>query len=317
MSAQHGDRVNVIRAFAGGARTVSGGGKQVCVWDQASGELVWKVDADQYGVDDVLAHSSGCVVSAGSYGTVSVLEGTDGRVRHTVEKEQPAGSLFELPDGRVVVGDEEYEDLKILDVTSGEVIDLASEGEQDPVSWVRVHGTTLEALGPMMGLCRYDLATGELLGRVIAPEGENCGLLAGDRAATFEGDVLTIWSTTDGGVLHRVDGLTGASGATPSPDGTVIAVRAKDGVALVDAARGERLRTIAYGPRPNITSFSPDGRLLVVVLSAKARSSLKVFEVASGKDLGGRDGDQVSTVSLIPGWLLLGKESGAIERLAM
>lgn len=317
MSAQHSSRVNVILPTADGARTVSCGGKQVCVWTATSGELVWKVDADQYGVDHVLPHSSGCVVSSGSYGTVAVLEGADGRVRHRLEKEQPAGALFELPDGRVLVGDEEYEDLKILDVVSGEAIDLPSEGEQNPVRWIRAHNTTLEALGPSMGLCRYDLAAGTLLGRVMPPDGETCGLLAGDRAISFEGDVLTIWSTNDGGVLHRVDGLTDARGVTPSPDGAVMAVQAKDGVTLIDAARGERLRTITYGPWPRITSFSPDGRVLVVVLGAKGRSSLKVFEVASGNDLGGWDGDQVSTVTVIPGFLLLGRESGNIERLAM
>lgn len=316
MSAQHSGRVNVIRRSPDGTRTVSGGGKQVCVWNAASGELVWKADADRYEVNAVLPHTSGSVVTSGSSGTVSVFGG-DGRLHHSFEKEQPAGALFELPDGRVLVGDDEYEDLKILDVGTGEVIDLPSEGEQNPIRWVRTQGSTLEALGPSMGLCRYDLATRTLLGRVMPPDGETCGLVGGDRAVTFQDDVVTIWSTTDGGVLHRIDGLTDARGATASPDGSLIAVRRKDEVTLLDAARGERKRSIPYGAWPRITHFSDDGALLVVVVDARPRSSLKVFQVASGNDLGGWDGERVASVATIPGWLLLGKESGNIERLAM
>src|SRR5512139_1718724 len=103
MSPQHSGRVNLIRPFASATRTVSGGGKQVCVWDAKSGELVWKAEVDRYEVNAVLAHTSGCIVGAGSYGTVMVLDGEDGRVRHTFELGQGGGELFELPDGRVVV----------------------------------------------------------------------------------------------------------------------------------------------------------------------------------------------------------------------
>lgn len=97
--AQHTGRVNDIVGFTGTAKTVTGGGKEVCAWDEA-GALVFRVEADRYEVDHVLAHSSGCVVSSGSFGTVAVLEGATGAVRHEhTHEDMPPGALFELPDG--------------------------------------------------------------------------------------------------------------------------------------------------------------------------------------------------------------------------
>lgn len=305
----------MIRALPGGARTASAGGKQVCVWEQ--GALVWKADADRYEVDAVLAHSRGSVISAGTYGTVSVFDGETGAVCHRFELGEAASDLFELPDGRVAVGLDEYEDLRLLDVHTGAVTELAAQGEQGSALDLRVDGDRLETIGPVNGVCRWDLARGVFERRVLGPAGEAVGFAGKGRAATLEEAALSIWSTDDGALIDRVEGLTELRGATISPDGTQIAVRMQAGIAFIDVASGTIARTLAYGPFPRIAAFSPDGARLAVVSTKQQRSSVTLFDVVTGKDVGGWDGEQVSTVTFVPGWLLLGKESGAIERRAL
>lgn len=56
----HSDAVAQISAGFG--RVASAGGKQVCVWSE-SGALDWQADADEYEVTNVLAHSSGRVLT--------------------------------------------------------------------------------------------------------------------------------------------------------------------------------------------------------------------------------------------------------------
>lgn len=44
---------------------------------------------------------------------------------------------------------------------------------------------------------------------------------------------------------------------------------------------------------------------------------MKLFEAASGRDLGGWDGADISCLRLMPGLLLLGLEDGNVQRLAL
>lgn len=313
----HTGRVNHIAAFVGTTRAVSGGGKQVCAWDD-SGKLAWRVDADQYEVNAVLACASGCVVSSGSHGTLAVLDGATGAVRHTHDlSSMPPGRLFELPGGQVIVADEEYENLRVLDVESGALDELDPQWEQGPALDVRVSGTRLRSIGPMAGSCTWELATRSFGGRVMGPEGEAQGFAGDELAFTTTEERVTLWRATDGAVVHEWSGLADVRGGVASPDGARLAIRSKAGVMLLDTATGAIERHIDHGPWPRLTAFSDDGSQLAVVTDANKRSSLQLVEVASGSVVARWEGVRVSTLRWVPGVVLLGLEDGNVERLAL
>lgn len=311
MTAQHSGRINSIDGLQG--TTVTGGGKQVCLWDP-QGQLLWKADADKYEVNHVLLHSSGCVVSTGSFGTIAVLDGETGAARHTLTDEMmPPGALFELPDGRVAVGSAEYEDLRLLDVATGALEELEPQGEQGPAMAVRVVDGVLQSLG--QGLCRWDLTSHAFISRVFGPEGEDLGLVGDELAFSLSGGGAAIWRTDGGEVVHQIAGHELRSGVA-SRDGARIALLGEKGVTLVNVESGAVERSLEYGPWPRLVCFSDDGALVAVVVGNQG-SSLKLFQVESGQDLGGWDGPRISALRLFPRLLLLGLEDGNAQRIAL
>jgi WD40 repeat protein len=310
MSNPHSGRVNEISP-ADATRFFSGGGKQVCAWD--GDKLLWSVEADKYEVNSVLA-AGGRVVSAGSYGTLAVLDGDTGAVRHSRELSSPPGRLFALPDGRVAVADAEYEDLLLLDVETGVTEALEPQGEQGPALGVRASATTLHSVGPLAGACRWDLATRAFLGRAIGPEGEAQNFAGDALAFTTTETSVHLWQVTDGAVVRTVDGLADVRGGAASPDGERLAIRSKEGVTLIDVATGAVEQRLAAGPFPRLASFSPDGARLAVVVDGKGTSTVTLFDTATGAEAGGWKGSRVSTLRLLAGVLLLGLEDGTVVR---
>ncbi len=288
MIAAHSSNVTCIQLFANGTRSVSAGGKQVCVWSEADGALVWRTEADRYEVNTVLAHSSGSIISAGSYGTVAVLEGDSGAIRHRVELGQPAAALFELPDGRVVVGDEEYEDLRVLDPRSGELIELDPQGEQGRVVDVRIEGSRLHAVNVFGGCCTYDLETFTFEGRTWGPSGEAIGFVPGrERVLSISEAGAYLWDPSDGTRREQL-----AFGADPrvaiDPRGARLALANADSLHIC-SGEGELERTIALVGRVRLLRFSSDGRTLASVIEHDTEGGRSFgvvsFDAASGSQL--------------------------------
>lgn len=105
---------------------------------------------------------------------------------------------------------------------------------------------------------------------------------------------LAIWNATSGLELWRRSELSTAGVVTWSPDGTLLALRARlsgrSVIELWDAARGQPLYllTAAGDDESQALAFSPDGRLLVSPSSRSVKPDreyyLHLWEVASGKE---------------------------------
>jgi hypothetical protein len=310
----HSDEVSELSW--GGTRLASAGGKQVCVWS-SSGALEWQAEADKYTVNHVLAHSSGRIVTSGAFGTVNVFDATGTLVQSSTDERMLPGRLFELADGRVAVGYDEYEDLRLLDLDTGAFEELEAQGEQGPSIAVRERGGQLFSLGTSAGMVSWNLGTKAFVARIEGPEGEPLGFVGETLAFSTTAKGAAIWQTSDGNLLHEI-AIADVRAGSASADGKRLAMHCKEGVVVVDVASGKQERLLAYGPFPRLTSFSPDGTLLAVIVDGGGKSSLKVFEVATGKDLGGWDGSvRVRSIYFSPGLLLLGKADGNIERLEM
>lgn len=313
MAAPHSDSITAIRASADGALVATGGGKQACLW--AGPAPRWTVDADQYAVNAVLVHSSGAVVTTGEHGTVAVLDGATGAVRHTLELGKAGGALFELPDGRVVVGLDELDDLFLLDPITGKRRDLAATGEQNTPLEFRVAGGKLRSFGPSLGIATWDLETGAFDGYVHGPDGEGQGFVGDDRALTKTDDGRAVlWRASDGAVIHELSGIPDLRGAAASPDGARLALRAQDGVHVVDAARGTVERIIALGPWPRRAVFSADSARLGVVVDARPNSTLTVVDASTGAPLDTWTGPQISALAVTARETLLGLSDGTLIR---
>ena len=143
--------------------------------------------------------------------------------------------------------------------------------------------------------------TGEEPGHVVSfepfadgPVGETDvadAVFAGGVAVLTGADgAVSGWDAADARALWGWSGAEPDAGATPSPGGRLVAVRAAGGVALLDAASGECVFALPGGSEgDNPLAFSADGRYLAAV----DRAVLTLWDLEAGEVL--------PTVALAPG----------------
>lgn len=309
----HSDNVSTLSLSPNAEHVVSTGGREVGLWRFSDGAQLWLVPADKYEATAALVHPSGCVVSAGSFGTVAVLEGDSGRVRHTIELGEAAGGLFQLPDGRVAVGTDEYEDLFLLDVATGQRQDLEAQGEQGSSRGIRVEGNTLASLGLNAGIVRWNLDTLAFIGRVAAPAGECVGWLGNDRAVTLERGAIVVWQAADGAIAHRIE-ASEVKQVFPSPDGRHLLATTMTGVILLDGHTGAVVGTLELGFFPRFVRLVDGGAVAALGTWQSGRSELRLVALPSLKEVGSLDRSTVSAVVGVGRTLFFGGADDSVER---
>jgi hypothetical protein len=310
----HSGPVSQIRV--GNGRLVSSGGKQVCVWNE-TGALAWQADADKYEVTNVLAHSSGRVVTSGSFGSVSVFDPTGKLIASSVDERNQPGRLFELADGRVLVGLDEYEDLRFVDLETAALDPLEAQGEQSRALEIRHRGDEVASLGPAAGVTRWSLSSKAFLVRVMGPPGEALGFVGETLAFSSTAKGAAIWQTADGSLVHEI-AIADVRSGSASADGKRIAMHCKKGVSLIDAVSGKEERLLPYEPFPRLTAFAPDGSRLAVVFDQGKASSVAVVDPASGSELATWRGSvRANALGFVAGGLFIGKSDGSVERLSI
>lgn len=95
--------------------------------------------------------------------------------------------------------------------------------------------------------------------------------------------------------------------AALSPDGRMVAISARDAVELWDVASLTKLKTI-QGDSKDVGAlvFSPDTKILAIITQwMSVRRSLKLFDVATSRELASLDGSGISSVAFSPDGKLL------------
>jgi len=157
---------------------------------------------------------------------------------------------------------------------------------------VRRHGAvaryaSLGGLAGALSLAAVARAQDSVRLRLITPEGHRylqTAVFSPDNqwiATSGDGDTK-IWEAASG---RRIATLNGGAGSF-SPDGRFLVTAGPDTVWLWDAHTLERVRTLPNSsqrldPRPNSTSFSADGRL-VLVAGDRYQSRTAIWETATG-----------------------------------
>ncbi len=235
-------------------------------------------------------------LAAAPDGSYVITSGTTGLlrwpVRHSgasalrVGPPEPFGPVAGLPTGRVRVGSDGRSLAVVLDDEVGRVVILDLRGRDPPMTltghpylerldlspdrrWVATgtwRGNGVKVWDANRGTLARDLAVQESADVLFSPDGRSLVTASGDEYAIWD-----LGSWTPRLRLPRIQAISLPGQAAFSPDGQVLAITTtRNLVQLVDAESGRQLATLEAPEPKNISvlRFSPDGRLLIVVLGA-------------------------------------------------
>lgn len=168
---------------------------------------------------------------SGSFGTVSVLDAP--------------GRLYEVAGGRALVGLDEYEDLRLVDLETAKLDPLEAQGEQSRSIAIKQRGDEAASLGPAAGIVRWSLVTKAFISRVMGPPGEALGFVGETLAFSTTAKGAAIWQTSGGSLVHEI-AIADVRSGSASADGQRLAMHCKRGVVLIDVASGKEERVLAY-----------------------------------------------------------------------
>lgn len=127
-----------------------------------------------------------------------------------------------------------------------------------------------------------------LEGLAFSPDGRTLATSSMWNAASQPNDLLKLWDTASGQVLHTLDGHSNTvANVAFSPDGTTLASTSWDGtIKLWDVASGSELRTLSGNTGLGYSvAFSPDGKILASAFNDSAGVVVKLWDVAGGSEL--------------------------------
>jgi serine/threonine protein kinase/WD40 repeat protein len=235
-------------------------------------------------------------LAAAADGSFVITSGVTGLlrwpVRHSaasvlrVGPPEPFGLLAGLPTGRVRAGSDGRSLAVVVDDEVGRVVILDLRGRDPPMTltghpnverldlspdrrWVATgtwRGTGVKVWDANRGTLARDLAVEESADVLFSPDGRSLVTASGDEYAIWD-----LGSWTPRLRLPRIQAIGLPGQAAFSPDGHVLAITTtRSLVQLVDAESGRELASLEAPEPKNISviRFSPDGRLLIVVLGA-------------------------------------------------
>jgi WD40 repeat protein len=296
-----------------------GNGSAISLWDVASGKLFGRLECGSPPRALAFAPGGRLLASGHKDRTIRLWDLTTGK-----EARRLSGHLGTVvclafsPDGRLLASgghDENYQyegpgrfarqvsgdtdrTIRLWDVASGKPVrELAGHTSAVTSLQFLQNGAGLLS-GSNDGTMRlWDVPSGKLQ-RTLAPRGQVTplclgpgGLLARVSSPNEEGE-LRLWDLSTEGSVPWPGGMGRDMGLTAvSADGTLLAGVRDRIVYLYEAHTGRRLRRLggAEDYSLNALAFSPDGKLLA---AGDGGPHLRVWEVATGKELQARPGHQ-------------------------
>jgi WD40 repeat protein/beta-lactamase regulating signal transducer with metallopeptidase domain len=228
------------------------------------------------------------------------------------------------PDGKTLLTAGQDNTMRLWDLATGrEIRRFTRPKPADPGPPANDKKAQAEAALQLMAGGR----NGGSFGVALAPDGKTL--------AAARGEVIQLWNVETGEELRKIQEPGGVASLLFSPDGKMLAARARDGTLFLWATdTGREIQKIKPAPRPNGNgivliiggggdadapgmAFTPDGKLLAAAAvdynKEEAVWSVKLWDAASGKEVRrvkGPDGARVSSVAVTPDGKLLAYGAG-------
>ena len=307
----HAQPVGSVAFSPDGKRLASASGGlvdrgEVKVWDATNGREVLMLRGHTAPVRSVafspdgkrLASASGYHLAAKMRGEVKVWDATNGKVLLTLPgPEQGVACVAFSPDGKRLVAASDGFGIPVLSPDGNRVV-LANAPFELKV-WDVTTGEVLQTLKAHKG--------GGILSVAFSPDGKRLASASRDQT-------VKIWDATSGQETVTLKGHTGwVTRVTFSPDGTRLASSSQDQTVKVwDAADGRELVTLkGHTDKVSSVAFNADGKWLA---SASDDQTVKVWDATNGREtrtLKGHAGS-VTSVAFHPDGLRLA--SGSDDR---
>jgi RNA polymerase sigma factor (sigma-70 family) len=253
----HQGRVHALAFAADGRTLASVGGRQVWVWDTATGKEVWRADVGPADLAIAISPDGKLLASAGwdVASAVSIRETATGKELHHYRLPLGVPQVVFAPDGKTLAAVEDWND------------------DDDGPRENKVH--------------LWDLATGKLKRQLPLRGHILCVAFSPESKALATGhlDTFHVWDVATGKWIERFEGHSGRTNNVAfSGDGKTLATSGDSTIRLWDVATGKACPSQGDGHRGPVhaLAYLADGKTLV---TAGDDHTLRHWDTASGREI--------------------------------
>lgn len=245
------------------------------VWDVATGELRFNLDADVWGAE-VSADGSVIATNSGAY-SASLWDGATGEPLFGAA--EPAKSMWAIsasPDGSAVATGSDDAVARIYDASTGEVLHRLV-GHEDWINSIAYSpdGLRIATAGQDGTVGLWDSTTGEQIALIEAHDGRVNRVVFDPSGSTFAAvgydGLVTLWDPTDGASTGQLAHDDAVSDAVFTGDGATLVTLTTTTVTWWDVATATATSTIDFTDTEVAPDFygrrvavSPDGATVAV-----------------------------------------------------
>jgi len=303
----HSDVVNSIAFRPDGKIIASGGGSPmdskdntIKLWEVATGRELRTILGHTNGVNSVAFSPDGKTLASGSFETIKLWQVATGRALRTITGHtNGVNSVAFSPDGKTLASGSSDMTIKLWQVATGRQLRILT-GHSD-----HVNSVVFSPDGKMLASGSYDhtikfwdLTTGRELHAPTRPSDWLLSVAFSSDGKTLAGGsfnhTINLWEADTGRESQTIVGHSeSVDSVVFSPDGKTLASGGGDfKVKLWEIATRRELRTLTvdYPDYVNMLTsnsvvFSPDGKTLVSGGAGYGQHRVKLWEVATGREL--------------------------------